>query len=105
MTQYTCTCTCACYVLCRLSCNPFFKVLSESVANVLAFYGDPATKETERFVRTFDKFFDCLNVRCCGEYCKRRKPNLAPYRQESDERLVVSLMIVGYMVLLNHTRV
>ncbi len=24
--------------------------------------GDPETFETERFVRIFDKFFDCLNV-------------------------------------------
>ena len=69
-------------------------MLSESVANALAFYGDPATKETERFVRYFDKFFDCLNVRCCDEYRRRRKPYLAPYTQESDERLVVSFVMV-----------
>ena len=69
-------------------------MLSESVANALAFYGNPATKETERFVRNFDKFFDCLNVRCREEYRRRRKANLAPYTQENDERLVVSFMTV-----------
>jgi len=49
--------------------------LSESVANALAFYGDRNTRETERFVRQLDKFFDCLNVRNLEEHRKRRKPN------------------------------
>jgi len=53
--------------------------LSESVANALTFYGDPNTRETERFVRQFDKFFDCLNVRNLEEHRKRRKPNLKLY--------------------------
>ena len=69
-------------------------MLSESVANALAFYGNPATKETEGFVRNFDKFFDCLNVRCRDEYRRERKANLAPYTQENNERLVVSFMTV-----------
>ena len=29
--------------------------------------------ETERFVRTFDKFFDCLNVRSRDEYISEQK--------------------------------
>ena len=70
-------------------------MLRESVANALAFYGDQATKETERFVRNMDKFFDCLNVRCPDEYRRRRKPNLAPYTEESDERLVVCLIKIN----------
>ena len=65
------------------------QVLSESVANALFFYGDPATKETERFVRNMDKFLDCLNVRFRDEFHRRKKNNLAPYTQESDERLKV----------------
>ena len=66
--------------------------MSESVANALAFYGDPNTRETERFVRQFDKFFDCLNVRNLEEHRKRRKPNLKPYTDPEDERLTVSIM-------------
>ena len=53
-------------------------------------YGFPDTSETERFVRTFDKFFDCLNVRSTDEYIKKRKPNLRPYTDVTDERLTVS---------------
>ena len=68
----------------------YMQVLSESVANALAFYGDLQTKETQRFVRIFDKFFDCLNGRNLDEHQKRRKPNLKPYRSKDDERLKVS---------------
>ena len=46
--------------------------------------------ETERFVRVFDKFFDCLNVRSPDEHQRRRKPNLKPYTRSDDERLMVS---------------
>ena len=67
------------------------KVLSESVAHALQFYGDPDTTETQRFVRTFDKFFDCLNVRSPSEYIKKRKENLKPYTSTDDSRLCVSL--------------
>lgn len=78
-------------------------MLSESVANAPAFYGDPATKETECFVRNMDSFFDCHNVRCCRKYRRRRKPNLAPYTQESDERLMVSVCAcVQLQVLFAH---
>ena len=65
------------------------QVLSESVANSLEYYGDPATTETQRFVRTFDTFFDCLNVRCPDEHFQRRKENLKPYYSPNDTRLKV----------------
>ena len=65
-------------------------MLSETVANALKYHGDASTTETERFVRTFDKFFDCLNVRNLQEHHHRRKPNLAPYSSSTDERLSVS---------------
>ena len=61
------------------------------MGNAFAFYGDPNTRETERFVRTFDKFFDCLNVRSLDEHRRKRKPNLKPYTSSSDERLTVSI--------------
>ena len=66
------------------------QVLSKSIANALDFYGGSETEETRIFVETFDKFFDCLNVRSLQEHFKRRKPNLAPYRDPDDERLTVS---------------
>lgn len=49
-------------------------------------------RETERFVRIMNKFFDCLNVRCTTEYIKERNPDRKPYHDESDERLRVSLI-------------
>lgn len=65
------------------------QVLSESVANALSYSGDPDTVQTEIFVRYFDKFFDCLNVRNREEHFKRRKPNLKPYTSADDGRLKV----------------
>ena len=69
----------------------FVKVLSTSVAEAFALFDYPDTSETERFVRTFDKFFDCLNVRSTDEYVKQWKPNLRPYNDVTDERLTVSV--------------
>ena len=48
------------------------------------------TTETQIFVRMFDMFFDCLNVRSPDVHIKRRKPNLKPYKRTTDERLNVS---------------
>ena len=50
------------------------KVLSKSVGSALDFYGSFA--ETKVFVETFDKFFDCLNVRNLDEHRKKLKLNL-----------------------------
>ena len=33
------------------------QVLSKSVADALAYFGDPETEQTEKFLRLFDKFF------------------------------------------------
>lgn len=78
------------------------QVLSSSVANALQFYGNPDTTETERFVRTFDKFFDCLNVRSPKEYITKRKEHMKPYSSASDERLLVGFAIVTYMYMQTH---
>ena len=64
-------------------------MLSSSVGNALAYYGLEETQETEKFVRYFDKFFDCLNVRCISESINSRKPDLRPYRSPDDPRLKV----------------
>ena len=50
---------------------------------------DEDTKETIRFVRIFDRFFDMLNTRSLEEHIYKIKPDLAPYRSPDDERLKV----------------
>lgn len=64
--------------------------MSSTVASAFAHFGDPATFETERFVRMFDKFFDCLNVRSFTECTEKRKPDVRPYRSKDDPRFDVS---------------
>lgn len=70
------------------------QVLSDTVAKALDFYGDSKTRETQRFVRNFDIFFDCLNVRHPTEYIRRRKPNLEPYTSKDDVRFNVCIYAV-----------
>ena len=54
-----------CYIICTtiplLSCTRN-KVLSKTVADAFAYFGDPST-ETEKFIMMFDRLFDCLNIR------------------------------------------
>ena len=61
------------------------QVLSASVAEVLKEFGPPEAAETAKLCE-MDAFFDCLNVRSTTEYQKKRKPFLAPYRSDDDER-------------------
>ena len=63
--------------------------MSESVAKGFEYYGGSEMEETIRFIRMFDKFFDCLNVRSPVEHVKKKKPNLKPYTNSHDERLKV----------------
>nr|XP_006814529.1 PREDICTED: uncharacterized protein LOC102801316 [Saccoglossus kowalevskii] len=63
------------------------QVLSETVANAIETYGPPDARETAKFVRYMDKFVDCLHVRCKEEYLRKKKPNLALYRNVNDPRL------------------
>ena len=51
------------------------------------------TPKKLKFVRTFDKFFDCLNGRNLKEHILRRKPNLKPYFSPNDGRLEVWLLV------------
>lgn len=60
------------------------------MATAFKYEGNPETSETERFVHYFDKFFDLMNVRSLDEGIKKRKPNLVPYRETTDDRLLVS---------------
>ena len=66
------------------------QVLSATVAHAFEFYGDSDTEETVKFIKMFDKFFDCFNVRCVSESVQKRKPHLWPYRDPCDSRLSVS---------------
>ena len=69
----------------------YVQVLSGSVAKTLAMQNDPQTLETRRFVATFNRFFDLLNVRSLTEASHERNPDKEPYRSPSDERLKVIL--------------
>ena len=59
------------------------------MANALEYFGDPQTRETERFIRHMDRFFDCLNVRSFSESYQKRKDDLRPYISSDDSRLQV----------------
>lgn len=59
------------------------------MANAFSYYGLSGTKQTEIFVRVFDKFFDCLNVRSVREGVTKKKPNLEVYKSADDARLKV----------------
>lgn len=58
-------------------------------------------KETERFVRIFDRFFDMLNTRSMNESIFKRKPDLAPYRTSEDTRLMVNLHGINLLIALS----
>jgi hypothetical protein len=63
------------------------QVLSKSVADAFSYYNDPATTETEAFIRRMDRLFDCLNVRNHSEWQQKRKEDLKPYTSPDDSRL------------------
>ncbi len=69
------------------------------MAELLAYFSDPETEETENFIRIFDKFFDCLNSRSFSEWKTSRKPDLKPYTSPNDPRLEV-IIIVLHIILL-----
>ena len=56
----------------------------------MEYLGDEETLETRKFIRHFDHFFDCMNVRYTSKGVYKRKPDLRPYRDPSDPRLSVS---------------
>ena len=49
----------------------------------------PSTRELQRFIRYFNKFFDVLNVANQFEGERKRNPDLLPFRTVTDERLQV----------------
>ena len=69
-----------------------FQVLSKSVADALELVkpNHPEVRETERFVRLMNRFFDMFNVRSQTEGVKKRNSDLLPYRSLSDPRFEAS---------------
>lgn len=43
------------------------QVLSKSVADALSLEGEESLHKTEKFVRNFDKSFDCMNMHSLNE--------------------------------------
>ncbi len=70
------------------------QVLSKTVADAFSYEANSNLRETERFVRLFDRFFDCMNVRNFTEAIYQRKPDLRPYRRSDDPRLSVCSVIL-----------
>jgi hypothetical protein len=63
------------------------QILSGTVANALEEYYGEEVSETVQFIRIFNKFFDCLNVRNILEGRNKRNPHLDPYRNVDDPRI------------------
>ena len=54
---------------------------------------DPAMSETVRFIRMFDRWFDCLNVSSLSEGKQSLKKDLYPYRTRADAHFHVRICI------------
>lgn len=61
------------------------------MAEAIALENDDNLRETERFVRLFNKFFDIMNIRCITEYVRTRNPDKKPFYDENDDRLKVCM--------------
>ena len=65
------------------------QVMSQTLANIMEEKLGPSAAATVTFIRIFDKFFDCLNVRSTKEGYKKRKDELLPYENIDDPRFQV----------------
>ena len=65
--------------------------MSQSVAGALEVISAEKSRETRLFIRTIDKFFDCLNGRSTQAGKRSRNPNVDPYASSADERFKVLL--------------
>ena len=65
------------------------QVLSKSVADAIDLDNKPNLEETKKFILNFNKFFDCMNVRCLKECIYKRKPDVRPYNSVTDSRITV----------------
>ncbi len=60
------------------------------MCDALAYYNNPDTEQTQKFILMMDRFFDCLNVRNRSEWAFRKKSDLKPYTSVDDDRFTVS---------------
>ena len=67
--------------------------MSESVACALELKDNENTRETRRFIRMIDLFFDCLNVRTPHLSQIKRKDSVAPYKSQTDWRFKVRVLL------------
>ena len=68
-------------------------MLSDTVGNALQLTGNAEYMSAIDFVKTFNKAFDCLNVKSFGQGVHSRNVNLMQYSSSSDERLKVNLAL------------
>lgn len=68
-------------------------MLSKTIADAFSVAENDTFRETETFIRNFDRFFDCMNVRHLNEAMYKKKPDLRPYISPDDSRLSVSSYI------------
>ena len=62
------------------------QTLSQSVGNAMEMQGRHDTKSTIKFIKTFNKTFDCLNVMTTNS---RGSMNKLPYKSKEDPRFEV----------------
>jgi hypothetical protein len=72
----------------KMRVNLAAQVLSATVANALEHVYGENVKCTVDFIRTMNKWFDIMNVKNLFEGQRRRNPDLAPFTNSADERLV-----------------
>ena len=78
------------------------QVLSKSVADALAYFGDEEPTETEKFFQMFDRFkFDCMNVRNISEWKSKLKPDFQPYTNTDDCRIKVRSTAFTFWLQMN----
>ncbi|XP_062578102.1 uncharacterized protein LOC134245410 [Saccostrea cucullata] len=64
----------------------------------MAGYYGPVMSETAKFFSLVDRFFDCLNGRSLQESVRVRKPDLAPYKVQNDQRFqFLQREFLGYL--------
>ena len=72
-------------------------MLSNTVGEALKVQKRPELERTIEFILTFDKLFDCLNVKSMEAGRKCRNAFKAPYRDNLDFRIGVSALLLEHM--------
>ena len=72
-------------------------VLSRTVATDIELQKWEHTEETVKFIRRWDRFFDCLNGLHFVEHLRKKKPDLAPYMEVNDPRFDFLESCIDYL--------